>query len=114
MLSEQDTIRAMVRASIKGFLYGRANAIEMAQIVKKYLGSTDEAITLREAQLSWSTWVTPTSANKPLGWMPPEDWASTVAVLKAYGGVTTPLDSAQLYTNEYVPEGKEFIPPQSV
>jgi len=114
MLSEPDTIRAMVRASVKGFLYGRANANEMAKIVKKYLESTDEAITLREAQLSWSTWVTPTSANKPLGWMPPEDWASTVSALKAYGGVTTPLEAAQLYTNEYVPEGKEFVPPQSV
>jgi NitT/TauT family transport system substrate-binding protein len=113
MLSDKDTIRAMVRASVKGFLYGRANASEMAQIVKKYLEATDEAITLREAQLSWSTWVTPTSANKPLGWMPPEDWASTVSALKTYGGVTTALDPEQLYSNEYVPDGKEFIPPQN-
>jgi NitT/TauT family transport system substrate-binding protein len=45
--------------------------------------------------------------------MPAEDWASTVSVLKAYGGVTTPLEAAQLYTNEFVPEGKEFVPPQS-
>lgn len=114
MLSEKDTIRAMVRASVKGFLYGRANADEMAKIVKKYLEATDETITLREAQLSWSTWVTPTSADKPLGWMPPADWTATVAALKAYGGVTTPLEAEQLYTNEYVPDGKEFVPPQKV
>ena len=113
MLSESDVIRAIVRASLKGFLYGRANPDEMAQIVKKYLESTDPAITIREAQLSWSTWVTQTSANKPLGWMPPEDWASTVSVLKAYGGVTTPLEPQQLYTNEFVPDEKEFIPPQN-
>jgi NitT/TauT family transport system substrate-binding protein len=113
MLSETDTIRAIVRASLKGFLYGRANPDELAQIVKKYLESTDPAVTVREAQLSWSTWVTPTSANKPLGWMPPEDWASTVSVLKAYGGVTTPLEPQQLYTNDFVPTEKEFIPPQS-
>ena len=113
MLSETDTIRAIVRASLKGFLYGRANPDELAQIVKKYLESTDPAVTVREAQLSWSTWVTPTSANKPLGWMPPEDWASTVSVLKAYGGVTTPLEPQQLYTNDFVPTGKEFIPPQN-
>ncbi len=45
--------------------------------------------------------------------MPPEDWASTVSVLKAYGGVTTPLEPQQLYTNDFVPTGKEFIPPQN-
>ncbi|MCG6205269.1 ABC transporter substrate-binding protein [Rhodopseudomonas sp. HC1] len=114
MLSEPDVIRGMVLASVKGFLYGRAHPDELTQVVKKYLESTDPAITLREAQLSWSTWVTPTSANKPLGWMPPEDWASTVAVLKANAGVTTALEPAALYTNDFVPTGREFVPPQSV
>ena len=113
-LSEPDLIRAVVRASLKGFLYGRANPDEMAAIVKKHLEATDIAITLREAQLSWSTWVTRTSANKPLGWMPPEDWSATVSALKTYGGVNTPLEASDLYTNDFVPEGKEFIPPQNV
>jgi len=38
----------------------------------------------------------------------------TVSASKTYGGVTGPLDAAKRYTNEFVPEGKEFIPPQSV
>jgi NitT/TauT family transport system substrate-binding protein len=114
LLAEPDLIRSMVRATMKGFIYGRANADEMTQIVKKYQETTDPAITLREAQLSWSTWVTLTTANKPLGWMAPEDWTATVAVLKAYGGVTTPLEAAELYTNEFVPTEAEFIPPQTV
>ena len=114
LMAEPDLIRGMVRATMKGFIYGRANAEEMTQIVKKYQETTDPAITLREAQLSWSTWVTPTTANKPLGWMAPEDWTATVAVLKAYGGVTTPLEAAELYTNEFVPTEAEFIPPQNV
>jgi NitT/TauT family transport system substrate-binding protein len=114
LLAEPELIRSMVRATMKGFIYGRANAEEMTQIVKKYQETTDPVITLREAQLSWSTWVTPTTANKPLGWMAPEDWTATVAVLKAYGGVTTPLEAAELYTNEFVPTEAEFIPPQTV
>jgi NitT/TauT family transport system substrate-binding protein len=114
LLAEPDLIRSMVRATMKGFIYGRANADEMTQIVKKYQETTDPAITLREAQLSWSTWVTLTTANKPLGWMAPEDWTATVAVLKAYGGVTTPLEASELYTNEFVPTEAEFIPPQTV
>ncbi len=113
MLSEPDVVRGMVRATLKGFLHARANPEEMTQIVKKYLETADPAISLREAQLSWRTWVTPSTADKPLGWMPEKDWESTVSVLKTYGGVTTPLDAASLYTNEFVPEGKEFIPPQN-
>src|SRR5258708_14149361 len=113
LLSEADLIRGMVRASVKGFLYGRTNPEELTQIVKKYSETTDVAITLREAQLSWNTWVTPTTANKPLGWMAAEDWASTVAVLQAYCGRTTALEAAELYTNEFVPTQAEFIPPQS-
>ena len=114
MLSEPNLIRDIVRASMKGFLYARANPEEMAQIVKKYQEASDVSISLREAQLSWRTWVTPATANKPLGWMPEQDWKSTVDVLKAYGGVTTPLEAAELFTNEFAPTEAEFIPPQSV
>lgn len=113
MLAEPEVLRGMARATVKGFLHGRANPDELTQVVKKYLDATDPAITLREAQLSWSTWVTPTSANKPLGWMPPEDWASTVDVLKSSGGVTTALEPGSLYTNDYAPDGAAFVPPQS-
>ena len=48
---------------------------------------------------------------KPLGWMSDKDWDSTVETLKAYGGVTTPLKAADLYTNEFIPSGSEFVPP---
>ena len=40
------------------------------------------------------------------------DWESTVQVLKEYGGVTTPLQASVLYTNDLVPSGAEFVPPQ--
>ncbi len=106
-------IRAFVAASIRGFLYGRQQPEEMAAIVKKYSDATDVRITRREAELSWNTWVTPNTAGKPLGWMSDKDWAATVDVLKQFGGVTTPLDAQKLYTNEFVPTGAEYIPPQA-
>jgi hypothetical protein len=66
-----------------------------------------------EAELSFTTCVTPNTADKPLGWMSEKDWEETVVVLKQYGGVTSPLEAEQLYTNEFVPAGDEFIPPQT-
>jgi NitT/TauT family transport system substrate-binding protein len=100
-------------ASLKGFLYGRKHIDELAAIVKKFSEATVPAISRREAELSFDTWVTPNTAGKPLGWMSDKDWNETVVVLKQYGGVTTPLEAMQLYTNEFVPTAGEFVPPQT-
>ena len=70
------------------------------------------AILRREFEMSWDTWVTPTTAGKPIGWMSDADWEETIKVLKAYGGVDTPLKAADLFTNEFIPTGGEFVPPQ--
>jgi NitT/TauT family transport system substrate-binding protein len=85
----------------------------MVAIVKKFSEATVPAISRREAELSFNTWVTPNTAGKPLGWMSDKDWDETVAVLKQYGGVTSPLEATQLYTNEFVPTAGEFVPPQT-
>src|SRR5436190_3073971 len=110
---DPELIRSFVAASLKGFLYGRAHVDEIAAIVKKFSEASVPAISRREAELSFNTWVTPSTAGKPLGWMADTDWQKTVDVLKQYGGVTAPLESSQLYTNEFVPAGSEFVPPQT-
>jgi len=104
-------VKSFVAASLKGFLYGRQHPDEMVAIAKKFSPTIEPAVTLREAELSWQTWVTPNTAGKPLGWMAQQDWEHTVEVLKQYGGVTTPLEAEQLYTNAFVPAGAEFLPP---
>jgi NitT/TauT family transport system substrate-binding protein len=111
--SDPDLIRAFVAPTIKGFLYGRQHVEEAVAIVKRYLPTVDPAITRREAELSWKTWVTPNTRGKPLGFGAEADWASTVRVLKQYGGVTAPLKTSELYTNQFVPTGAEYVPPQS-
>ena len=110
--SDPELVRAFVTPTIKGFLYGRKNPDEAVATVKKYLETIDPVISKRELELSWKTWVTPNTKGKPLGWASDVDWAATVNVLKQYGGVTTPLDASALYTNEFVPTGAEFVPPQ--
>jgi NitT/TauT family transport system substrate-binding protein len=110
--SDPDLVRAFVTATIKGFLYSRQNPDEAVATVKKYLPTVDPQITRREMDLSWKTWVTPNTKGKPLGWASDTDWAATVGVLKQYGGVTAPLQPSMLYTNDFVPTGAEFVPPQ--
>lgn len=110
--SDPALISAFVPASIKGFLYGRQHPDEVLDVVKKYQPTVDPAITSRGLEVSWETWVTPNTRGKPLGWGSEADWTSTIQVLHQYGGVTTPLNASELYTNKYVPTGAEFIPPQ--
>jgi NitT/TauT family transport system substrate-binding protein len=104
-------IKAFVAATIKGFLYGRAHPDELVAAVKTFSPMVDPAVTRREAELSWQTWVTPATAGKALGWMAEKDWQETVEVLKQYGGVSRALEAARLYTNDFVPTGPEFLPP---
>jgi NitT/TauT family transport system substrate-binding protein len=108
---DPELIRAFVAASLRGFLYGRQNPDEMIAIAKKFSPAIEPAIARREAELSWNTWVTPSTVGKPLGWSSDKDWDETVSVLKQYGGVTTPLEARQIYTNDFIPTGAEFIPP---
>jgi NitT/TauT family transport system substrate-binding protein len=110
--SDPDLFRAFVPASIKGFLYARQHPDEAAAIVKKYSETIDEAIIKREFEVSWKTWVTPNTKGKPLGWGADADWASAIDVLKQYGGVTAPLTTSQLFTNDFVPTGDAYVPPQ--
>jgi NitT/TauT family transport system substrate-binding protein len=110
--SDPDILRAFVPATIKGFLYGRQHPDEAAATVKKYSRTVDVEIIEGEFEVSWKTWVTPNTRNKPLGWGSKNDWIATIAVLKRYGGVTAPLTTDLLFTNDFVPNGAEYVPPQ--
>ena len=110
--SDVDLVRAFVPATLKGFLHGRQHPDEAVAAVKKYQETVDLAITQRELEISWKLWLTPNTMGKPLGWSSDADWTTTVQVLHQYGGVTAPLEPSQLYTNDFVPIGAEYVPPQ--
>jgi NitT/TauT family transport system substrate-binding protein len=110
--SDPDLIRAFVPPSIKGFIYGRQHMDEAIAAVKKYQPTADDAVTRREFEVSWETWISPNTKGKPLGWASDADWAGTIQVLKQFAGVTAPLTTSQLYTNEFVPTGAEYMPPE--
>jgi NitT/TauT family transport system substrate-binding protein len=110
--NDPDLLRAFVPATLKGFLHGRKHPDEAVAAVAKYLPTVDSAITHRELEISWKLWLTPNTMGKPLGWGSDADWKSTIADLHQFGGVTAPLETSELYTNEYVPSGAEYVPPQ--
>jgi NitT/TauT family transport system substrate-binding protein len=110
---DPELIRTFVKATLKGFLYARANPDEAVAITKKFGPEIMPEIAKRELEMSFLNWETPNTAGKPLGWMSDKDWDATVDTLKQYGGVTTPLKAADLYTNDFVPTGAEFVAPSA-
>jgi NitT/TauT family transport system substrate-binding protein len=110
--SDPDLVRAFVPATLKGFLYGRQHPEEAVAAVKKYQPTIDPAITHRELEISWKLWLTPNTMGKPLGWGSDADWRATIKDLHEFGGVTAQLETSELYTNEFVPSGAEYVPPQ--
>lgn len=111
--AEPDLVRAFVRASLRGFMYARAHPDEAGAIVHQYLPTVDAAAGRRQTELSWQTWVTPNTRNRPIGWMAEPDWQATVDLLHQIGVVTGPLAVNRLYTNDFVPTDPDFIPPQT-
>jgi NitT/TauT family transport system substrate-binding protein len=110
--SDPALVKAFVEPSIRGFLYARANIDEAVEVVRKHLPTADATISKREAEYSWRTWVTPNTRGRPLGWSAEADWKATLDVLREYGGVPTPPAIADITTNEFVPEGAAYVPPQ--
>jgi NitT/TauT family transport system substrate-binding protein len=108
---DPELIRTFVKATVRGFLYARQNPDEAVAITKKFGPEILPEIAKRELEMSFLNWETPNTAGKPLGWMSDKDWDATVESLKLYGGVTTPLKAADLYTNDFVPTGAEFVAP---
>ena len=43
-------------------------------------------------------------ANRPLGWMAPEDWASTIALMTEYQGLQTSLPASAFWTDAFIPQ----------
>lgn len=106
-----EIIAPFVRASVRGFLHARENPEDAARTLRDYLETAEDAVTMREMELSWEIWVTEPTRGRPLGWMSEEEWDATIEVLMAYGGLEEAIDPARVFTNEFVPEGEEFVPP---
>src|SRR5258708_34163244 len=59
--------------TLNASLYRRQHPDEIVAIAKKFSPTIEPAVTLREAALSWQTWVTPTTPANPPAWMPHPD-----------------------------------------
>jgi NitT/TauT family transport system substrate-binding protein len=100
-----DTIKGFVRALQSAMTFAGENPEEAADIIMKAqpdLGN-DKAVVAETVKNAFSLARTEHNQDKPLGYMAPEDWDATLALMVAAGQMDAAGDPSQYFTNEFVP-----------
>jgi NitT/TauT family transport system substrate-binding protein len=110
MLEEQpEVVQAFVTASLRGFEEAFAARDEAIDIIVEAEPATNREHQRKVIDVVAEGVHTPASEGRPLGWMAPEDWEATVALMEEYLGLDTsklPEGVEGLYTNEFVEQGQ--------
>jgi NitT/TauT family transport system substrate-binding protein len=107
--SDPEMVRAFVEASIEGWRYAFANPEEAGQIVAEASAGLEgatpaEAIAVAQPVLKESA-VHESTKGMPYGSMSEVMWQDTIDKMTAYLGLENAPAAADLFTNEFVPEG---------
>lgn len=102
LAGKPDLVARFVRATRTAIELARKNpdAAVDAALAEKPQGDKE----LLKAQLlaSLDLLESPASKGKPLGYMAPADWASTLDIMKKFQDVTTDLQPTDFYTDQFV------------
>lgn len=99
-----DVVARFVRASMRGLEYARENPEEASQWVLEFRpGAEKPEQALFELNASLPLMETVNSAGHPTGYMAPEDWEQSTALLQQYQDMQD-VSPEQIYTNEFVGE----------
>ena len=110
ILAHQDTIkerpdlvRKVVAASLKGFQDALKDPDAAVAAVRKIAPLVDAEVVKKQLAVDLSLLFSKANPQKRLGWGPPEDWQSTLDLLKQYRDLQTALPATAFYTNEFLP-----------
>lgn len=92
-------VQRFIQATLKGYQYSIEHAKEAAKIVLKYDNSSSESYQqlVIETQIPLLD-----TGDAPLGFMDESIWANTQSVLLDQGFLSSKVDLAKVYTNEFV------------
>jgi NitT/TauT family transport system substrate-binding protein len=110
ILAHQDTIkdrpdlvRKVVAASLKGWQDALKDPDAAVAAVKKIAPLVDTDVVKKQLLVDLALVFSPANTEKRLGWGPPSDWQSTIALLKQYRGLEGNQPATAYYTNEFLP-----------
>ena len=103
--SKKDALRRLVQVQQRVWGEFREGHLEdgvAATLKQRPDARLDPGILLEQLRLSLTTFDTPATAGKPLGWQAEADWAAGLATQLAAGIVKPGLKPEDFYTNEMI------------
>jgi NitT/TauT family transport system substrate-binding protein len=98
-----DLVRKVVAASLKGFEDALKDPDAAVAAVRKIAPLVDAEVVKKQLAVDLSLLFSKANTQKRLGWGPPEDWQSTLDLLKQYRDLQTGLPATAFYTNDLLP-----------
>lgn len=106
-----DLVHRMVAAYARSYLYAAENQDELIEVVSRLYPAATPDILETEVEIAFALVATENTEGRPFGWMAPEDWESTLDLLRRTGDIDDDVSPEDIYTNEFIGDW-EHMPPQ--
>lgn len=101
------SVKGFVQATVRAYKYTIAHPTQAIQMMMKDVPGSNQAILTKSLQVSLPLLHTPATQGKPIGWMSPADWQTSLDLLHTYSTLKNVLPANKYYTDEFVggPQG---------
>ena len=104
--NKPDLVKRFITALQMGYTYSLAHPEEAITDISKEspeLASQPHQVLLTGLQATLDLLHSPNTQGKPIGWMSPDDWQTTINILESSGGLSKKLPPTDFYTDDFVP-----------
>jgi NitT/TauT family transport system substrate-binding protein len=103
MIQEKpDLVKRVVAGAVESYTYGESHVDEAVALSHKLFPVIDEKLTRKQLAFLPTVFGDSVKKGKPIGWVEPEVWVKTLALLHEYAGIQN-TNRSDYYTNDFVP-----------
>jgi NitT/TauT family transport system substrate-binding protein len=105
-----DLVRRMVAAYARSYIYAAEHTDELIEVTSRLYPSATPEVLKTEIEIHAAFRATPNTEGQPFGWMAPEDWENTLAVLSSTDAIQEIKPLEEYMTNEFIGDW-EYVAP---
>lgn len=99
-----DLVRRFIRATQRAFEAGEREPEAAIAAGLRVKPDMDRALSLAQLRAGLTLVRSARGPERPIGWMAPEDWAETLALMKEFQDLRTDLPAEAFFTNALLPQ----------